>query len=296
MKKLTVCMVTCDNPVSTKVCMEWLRKTVDPSLTHVVLVDNGSTPPCQPYGADQIVRYEENIGGNAVIHRVLSELAPTEYIGFLHCDFVTREPCWDIRVVSIMQDCYLSMAGFVGSNEVDERGGRGGGTALSYMGATYEGIGVSSKAEQHGRRLRIGDIMPAAVLDHCSMFWKTSELMALTPTDGHYCPEHFMDRVWSCEVLERGGRIAVIGSETDHFGGGIAGGTPKADALRKKWLEAEGLPYDPQRSDLAVYVESERRFHARFLATGFIPLRVRPDWTIEHQHALKGGAWKPSPR
>lgn len=296
MKDLTVVMYGVDNPVVTRIAMEQLCSNTNHESSHIVLVDNGSDVPFEPWGADQLIRYSENIGGNAVHHRLLQEkrFEPTRYIVFLHCDFVVRKFEWDRVLVDAMRDCYLSMAGLVGSNEIDELGGRGGGTALSYVGAVYEGVGQASKAEQHGRRLTPGEVLPAAVLDHCAMAWQTDVLLSLTPQEGNLCPEHFCDRYWSCEVLEKGGRIAVIGIPSDHFGGGIgAQGNLKADALRKKWLDAEGIPYDPNRSDIAVYRESERRFLTRFRDTGFIPLRVRPDWTVEHQHALRGGFWRP---
>lgn len=292
-KPLTVVMFGVDNHATTKVAMGFLRLNSTSSLSHLVLVDNGSDPPFEAWGADQLVRYEENVGGNAVHHRLLKDglIEPTHFIGFVHVDLVVRELAWDWRVLETFRDQSVDMLGFVGSPEIDELGGRGGGTALNYLGDFYEGVGQASTAEYHGRRVK--GVMPAAVLDHAAMFWTLDALLKLTPQEGHYAPEHFQDRIWSCEVLERGGRIAVLGISCDHFGGGIGPGNAKADVLRRRWLDAEGLPYDPARSDLAVYQESERRFLKRFRDTGFIPLRVAADFSIQHQHVLRGGTWRP---
>lgn len=292
-KPLTIVLYGVDNPGLTKIAMEWLCRTSTSGLSRLVLVDNGSDPPFESWGADRLIRYEENIGGNAVFHRLHADglLEVTEYTAFLHCDLVVREEGWDRRVLAAFQDHGLDLLGFVGSNEIDELGGRGGGTALNYLGGLYEGIGQASTAERHGRRMK--DLMPAAVLDHCVLIFRTATLLTLTPQEGHYAPEHFYDRILSCEALERGGRIAVLGISCDHFGGGIGPGNAKADRLRRRWLDAEQIPYDPARTDLAVYQESERRFLKRFRDTGLIPLRVRPDWTVEHQHVLRGGTWRP---
>lgn len=284
MTRLAVIVYSANNEAYTKLAVEHLERTVDKDLTKIIVVDNGSDTPFTMMG-DEVIRYQTNIGGNAIFHRPFkdkwfgSHFDIPEFLAFLHCDMMVWEKDWDQRVVDAFDaDPLLSLVGFVGSNEIDEMGGRGGGTMLNYRGAFFEGIGQASPAEAHGKR--VTDLQPAAVLDHCSMIFRSSVLWQLTPQEGFFAPEHFYDKILSCEVLERGEHVAVLGIECDHFSGGIAPGNLLAEALRKRWLAAEKIEYNKARSDVAVYVESERRFKARFMSTGFIPLRVQPDYSI----------------
>jgi hypothetical protein len=281
-KRLAVVVYSVNNQEWTELAVRHLQDTIDPNLTSITVVDNGSDSP-YPAGSYNLIRYEGNIGGNAVFHRWMQDDwfdgENPEFIAFFHCDLMIHEQLWDHRVIEAFEaDTQLNLIGFAGSNEIDQLGGRGGGTMLNYRGAFFEGIGQASPAEAHGRR--ITGLESAAVLDHMSMIFRRTELEKLTPQEGNFAPEHFYDRILSCEVLERGGHIAVLGIECDHFSGGIRGGNESADRLRKTWLAREGIPYDPQRSDLAVYVESERRFKAKYIRNGFAPLRVLPDYSI----------------
>lgn len=282
MVKLAAIIYSTNNEEWTALAVEHLKRTVDPVLTEIVVVDNGSPTPYRLMGGKQI-RYKDNVGGNAIFHRIFKDDwfqgYPPDYLAFLHCDMMVHEKGWDHRVVTAFEDDpLLSLLGFVGSDEIDERGGRGGGTMLNYSGKFFEGIGQASPAEAHGKRVQ--GLHAAAVLDHCSMIFRTTTLKELTPQEGYFAPEHFYDKILSCEVLERGERVAVLGVECDHFSGGIRAGTVQADQLRRKWLDAEQISYNPNRSDVAVYIESEKRFKARFMSTGFIPLKVLPDYTI----------------
>lgn len=280
MAALAAVVYSTDNFVYTKLAIEHLRANSDPELTTIVMVDNGSDPAFEPLG-DINIRYEQNIGGNAVFHRWLSDnwfvgQDEPEFIAFLHCDLIVREPGWDARVVDAFDgDDQLALLGFVGSDEIDDRGGRGGGTMLNYLGDFYEGIGQASPAEAHGRR--VTGVEPAAVLDHAALIFDSQVLKTLTPQEGHYAPEHFYDRILSCEVLEMGWHIAVLGVSVDHFSGGIGAGVASADKLRYRWLMAENLG-TPENSSDAVYLESERRFKRRF--DGFFPLKVMSDYRI----------------
>lgn len=281
MATIAAVVYSTNNPEYTKLAVDYLKENSDPALTEIVVVDNGSTPEFPDFGEDLRIRYPVNVGGNAVFHRWIKDEwfgnDEPEFIAFFHCDLMVREKGWDHRVVDAFDaDDDLALLGFVGSNEIDEYGGRGGGTMLNYLGDFYEGIGQASPAEAHGRRM--AGVEPAAVLDHCSMIFDSAILKVLTPQEGNFAPEHFYDRILSCEVLEKGFHIAVLGASVDHFSGGIGAGNLEADALRKRWLTDEGLGWPKDRSDLAVYVESERRFKGRFGT--FFPLKVLPDHTI----------------
>ena len=63
------------------------------------------------------------------------------------------------------RDAQLGLLGFVGSSEIDSAGGRGLGTMLN-----FQGIGLGTSAEQHGRRMT--DLQPAAVLDGCALIFR----------------------------------------------------------------------------------------------------------------------------
>jgi hypothetical protein len=281
--KLAAIVYSTDHDFYVAMALHYLTDVSDPELTELVVIDNGSG---KPFGAkgDRYIRYEENVGGNAVLHRWMADHwwgdeEPPEFMAFLHCDLMVHERGWDRRVVEAFDaDPKLDLIGFVGSNEIDTLGGRGGGTMLNYRGEFFDGIGAASRAEEHGRR--ITDLRPAAVVDHCAMIFRRSALEQLTPQEGHYAPEHFYDRILSCEVIERGGHVAVLGIECDHFSGGIGPGMPKADALRRRWLDAEHLPYDPEDTYTAVYLESERRFKARYMDTRFAPFRVDQSYKV----------------
>lgn len=268
--------------------------------TEIWYVDNGSNEEYWPAEAidiaDRVILYPENIGGNAVFHRWIKDnwFHPNvpEFIGFFHVDMYIRENNWDLKVIDLFdQHQDLMLQGFVGSGEIDERGGRGGDTKLNYLGDTYEGIGQASPAERHGRRLRGAEW--AAVLDHCSMIFRSDWLRSLKSQEEYYAPEHFYDRILCCETLSRGGKIAVNGISCDHFGGGVGGGIPGAAKLCREWLDARGIAYGKDQERTVTYVESEKLFHQEYLETGFIPLKVKPDGTVYHQHVKRGGFWRP---
>lgn len=284
-KKRMAVVVSCvDAPELAREATKWLRHHTS-AESEIILCDNGSCPPLPRYHADRIVRFHHNIGGNAVFHRMLPHLDAlgVEFVAYLHCDMMVREDSWDQRVITAFDaDPLLALCGFVGSNEIDEQGGRGGGTMLNYVGAYYEGFGQATKAEQHG--LRVTGVHPAAVLDHCSMIFRVAQLRQLPPQEGNYAPGHFFDRICSAEVVQRGWHVAVVGIGCDHFSGGIAGGMDSQLDVYKHWLRAEGIPYNPRNLDQAVYVESERRFLQRFRDQTYklIPYRVNSDYSITH--------------
>lgn len=246
----------------------------------IVMVDNGSLPAYEQIG-DINIRYKVNVGGNSVFHRWKVDDwfggREPDLLAFFHCDLMIHEEGWDNRVIEQFEaDPDLALVGFVGSHEIDELGGRGAGTMLNYAGKFFPGIGQASPAEAHGRRMT--GFEPAAVLDHCSMIFRREMLEQLTPQENNYAPFHFYDRILSCEVLEKGWHIGVLGIEVDHFSGGTGPGAGEADALMRRWLNEENILFPKDRPDVAMYIESERRFKSRF--KGFFPLRVMPDYSI----------------
>lgn len=295
MPKLVVVVTCVDAPETVAECLHWLDVNTSDQTT-VMLLDNGSKVPLAQGPADRLVRFHENIGGNAVFHAMLPHLDAegADLVAYLHCDMMVRELNWDLRVIqAFVDDPILALCGFVGSSEVDERGGRGAGTALNFLGASYPNYGPSSPTHHHGRSM--SGIMPAAVLDHCSMIFRISVLRQLPTQEQHYAPGHFYDRICCAECIHQGYHVAVIGIQCDHLSGGIGAGMESQLALYRKWLTSQGLPWEPGHEDRAVYIESERRFFARFRdELKLIPYGVNADYSVIH-FVREFGRWVQRP-
>ena len=97
-------------------------------------------------------------------------------------------------------------------------------------------------------------------------------------------PHHFYDRFMSCQVLERGWRIAVHGIACDHLGGQTAVCEPAYHALANQWAKGRGVSTLGDNADLALYREGERLFLKEWRdEKRFIPLMVGEDWRIMHR-------------
>jgi len=296
-RSLAVIFYGGNNAAQTEVAVKYAFENSDQFKTKIYVIDNGSEIPYSTYEWSkycQIIRYEKNIGGNAVFHRWMIDdwfgNNVPDYMAFLHCDLFIREKDWDAKIISAFQNYpLLCLQGFVGSTEIDERGGRGTGTMLNYLGRKYGPAGAGSPAEMHGRREQ--GLTAAAMLDHCSMIFRTSHLRELTPQEGNFAPEHFYDRHVCCETLKMGKWVAVNGISCDHTSGGVGGGTIDAATLCREFLDGRGIPYDKDQERSVTYVESEKDFHRLYFHTDFIPLRVAVGHEVFHQHISKGGFW-----
>lgn len=291
MNHIMAVVVSCvDAPELAKECTMWLRTNTSPD-TIIILLDNGSVKPLSRFYADRLIRFDVNIGGNAVFHQMIPHLDKfgVDFVAYIHCDVMVREENWDQRVIAAFNyDPKLALIGFVGSNELDEKGGRGGGTMLNYLGSHYLGFGTSTTAEQHGTR--VTELRPAAVLDHMTMIFRLSILRKLPPQEGNYAPGHFYDRICCAECVQQGYHVAYLGISCDHFSGGVAGGMASQLEVYKRWLAAEELAYDPNRIDTAVYMESERRFLHRFRDGTYkmVPYKVKSDYSVDHYNLMLG--------
>ena len=289
--------------------LKYLMENSTPSYTEVILLNNGSySEPREDYTKKYpenfaYVEFPNNLGANGVFHEMLNVLDtmntkwPEKYnfdiVAYFHNDMMVREEGWDERIVwAFDQDPKLALAGFLGSNEIDGAGGRGLGTTSSYMGYDYE-TGWATKAEIHGRRT-IGT-EAAAVLDHCSMIFRIPMLKQLPAQQkAGYAPHHFYDRILSCEVLDHGWHIAMMGIECDHFGGGtglckVPHEGPELGVLNRnesyrKWLTEKEIPFkEDDNLDYIVYKEAEKIFLSKWRdELGFIPVKVGSDYTVTH--------------
>ena len=283
MKKIAAIITCLDSGPLAEESLRYLKENSDPDITTLFLVDNGSYEKLPVYDANILYRYPENIGMNAVYHRIipLLETFEIDIAAFLHCDFLMREPGWDHKILECFNnDPLLGLVGFVGSNEIGGDGGRGLGTISSFIGDKYD-MGQASEAKVHGA-IATG-VHPAAVLDACSMVFSLDVLKELPKQEEMHTPGHFYDRVMSCEILQRGYHIAVLGFKCDHMSDGTANGCPNRDQFYRKWLVEHNLPADTADPDAEIYMEGERRFLRRWRdELNFIPLKVNADYSITH--------------
>lgn len=308
-KRLAAVITVVDSWEVAQESLKYLTESSTPELTEVILLNNGSFEGPKEdltvkYPKDfAFVEFPENVGANGVFHKMLPVLDkmntqwPEKYnfdvVAYFHNDLMVREPNWDSRILQAFdKDSNLALAGFLGSNEIDGAGGRGLGTTSSYMGLEYETISATP-AEIHGRRT-IGT-EAAAVLDHVSMIFRIAMLKQLPASEeSGYAPHHFYDRILSCEVLNRGWHIAMIGIQCDHSGGGTGLckvphegpelGVLNRDELYKKWLTQKEIPFTAEDNlDLLVYKEAERIFLDKWRdSMQFVPVKVASDYTVGH--------------
>lgn len=258
--------------------MRQLRQVTDEAT--IVIVDNGSAhsiadePWAEGFG---VLRVAENFGNYPVFSLGKSLAGPlkADVLAFLHSDLFVWEQGWDRRVREAFErDPKLGLIGVVGSSEIDENGGRGSGTVLNFQGRRGGG-----RAEDHGRRET--GLVPAAVVDGCAMIFRRECLDALEDRET-FPPHHFYDRLLSCQALEAGWRVGVLGVAVDHLGGQTAVLEPGWHALCEQWCRQRGAaPPTEGGWELMLYREAEKTFLQEYRYTkGFIPLRVRADWSI----------------
>lgn len=239
----------------------------------LALVDNGSERPYRrrefgrlPFRVD-VLRYPRNVG----YYRPLLDLwrrFPDALVGLAHNDVIFYERGWDERMgACFARDPLLGLVGLCGSYEIDERGGRGGGTMCFFRGER-------GQAQAAGER--ITDLRPSLILDSLFMMFR-AECVPLLEIDDDIPLCHFYDKMWPCRLIERGWRVATLGVEIDHWGGLTAvGNTRYAEDCRRWFLERGAQPENPE---LEMYLLAERRFFDEFRATMF-RRRIGSDYGI----------------
>jgi GT2 family glycosyltransferase len=214
----------------------------------VLLIDNGSDRPLRderwlPAGV-KVRRNEANVGPYPLFAQALAAGRRWDLLAVLHSDLWVHERGWDTRVrEAFARDERLGLVGFVGSDEIDRSGGRGQGTMLN-----FSGVGNATRAEDHGRRIQ--DLRPAAVVDGCAMVLRRCALAELDVRSA-FPPHHFYDRLISCQLLEQGWRIGVVGVACDHLGGGTTA-RPGWSSLARDWATQHGISPHPDGWPTAV--------------------------------------------
>lgn len=284
----------------TRECVGYLNETVEDKKDFMVLlIDNGSDVPytlSEFEGLDipiTIINNTENLSGYYVILQAEKFLKDNyainsqNLIGFMHNDVFVYERGWDIRVKSEFQkDLRLALVGFCGSDEVCDRGGRGGGTMCYFDGRKGQ--------KQANTGKRVTDLKPALILDSLTMIFRANVIPFLK-VDETICPAHFYDKIWSMRLADMGFHVGVMGIQIDHLGGMTSVLEAKYYEAAAKWCDKFGIGYDktqPATAGQAVYLEAERRMFEEFAPRGLIPSRVDNGWFI---FRMFGKAQYPAP-
>lgn len=268
----------------------------DPRPFELIVLDNDSEFEftTQMPGV-KVVRNETRYGPYQSFWSGLSN-TDAEFLAFFHSDVFVYEKDWWKRVEEEFdKNPKLGLIGFVGSNEIDQAGGRGLGTASNFQGRSttanitpIQDIDVlhpvedqvemktwtGSPAEVHGKR--ITGIMKAAVVDGCVMILRRSVLEQI-PFRENFPPHHFYDRLLSTEVLERGFEVAVLGIEFDHISGQTANQESAYHNMAKEWATKHHITPGGIGTnwDSVIYQEAERQWLSEYRdQKHIVPIKV----------------------
>ncbi len=251
-----------------------------------IIIDNGCDEPCneQDFPGAIIVRNEETIGVYPTFKQGFS-VATGDVVAFFHSDLAVWEQNWNERVMdAFRRNERLALIGFIGSNEIDQSGGRGLGTTSNFKGnilASEDRSWQGSPAQVHGK---VSDgLSSAAVVDGCAMILRRSAWEDIGYMED-FPPHHFYDRLISVQLLSRNPHwlVAVLGVACDHFSGYTTAHEIKYHKMAEAWSRA----YVPEHLwvsdgngginwDATIYQEAERRFLGLYRDTlHFIPVRA----------------------
>lgn len=290
-------------------CLENLLNNANEPL-ELILIDDGSDYQVRDWihlkdflenlEDVKVYRNERPTGSYYIMKRGF-ELSEGDIIAFFHSDLIVWEQGWDRRVKEVFEkNEKLGLVGFIGSTEIDSFGGRGMGTISNFQGREIEGY-KGSRAEIHGGRIM--DFRLGAVVDGCSMIFRKKYLEEIGFRDD-FPPHHFYDRLFSCQVLEKGYQVGILGIACDHISGQVVNQEKKYHEMVGEWLrERYKSPEEwverfrdwfvndlnpnkgkvPHNNDAWAYMEAERQFLTEYRdQKHFIPLKVEPDGKILH--------------
>lgn len=237
----------------------------------IVIIDNNSTDYYGGYAGIDVIRNNKNLGYYAPLKQLYEAYPDEEIIGLVHNDMLIYEENWDKRV----RDCFdadtqLMLVGFCGSYEVDERGGRGGGTFVNFRGA--EGFqSPAAGAKNPG-------LVPSACLDSIVMIFRREGVELLAEDWDNLPLAHFYDRIWPLKLVEQGYHVGTLGVECDHMGGMTTVANTRYRDDCAAWLNERGLPYEDPETEM--YLVPERRYLGEYRdQKRFIPCRIREDYS-----------------
>lgn len=250
-----------------------------PQNIHVYIIDNNSARPYRrsdipkvPFPVT-ILRNDFNVGYYYPIVQLSEKATAADQIGLMHNDVFVYGEAWDYRLTeTFVFHSQIGLVGFCGSDEVDERGGRGGGTMCNFRGER------GPSAEATGKR--VGGLHPAILLDSLFMVMR-AVCVPLLEVDERIVPCHFYDKIWPMRLYVKGWHTAVAGVEIDHMGGQTAVGMLQRFSQDcREWCGRVGMDAGEDPA-LTVYLEAERRFLSEFREQrGLIPGRL-VEWRLD---------------
>jgi glycosyltransferase involved in cell wall biosynthesis len=268
----------------TKTLIESLVKTVaNPDNFMLVIVDNNSTDKYTiaefgklPFKLE-IIHNDENKGYYYPLLQLMKFVKNPEedLVGLVHNDVMFYEQGFNTRMHQAFKDFnHIGCLGLVGSDEADSNGGRGGGTMCFFNG---------EHGQSQAAGLRVTGVEPAVILDSLFMLFRAT-VVPFLKIDDEITPCHFYDRIWSVRTIESGWSVAILGTEIDHMGGITSCAEADYQKAAMQWCDKHNLPYEVNRGDHYIYLESERRFLSEYRdQKHFIPMKVSKDWKYERR-------------
>ena len=271
MKLSIVYPVLNQHPLARVAIRTALENLSDNCEVELVVIDNGSD---QEFSLDGVIPENKilQVQASVVRNRDSIGVYPTfwqgkintygDLIAFFHSDMIVAEKNWDTRVaLAFEREPLLGLLGFIGSNEIDGSGGRGLGTTSNFLGGSYHDYDgahtwIGSPAEPHGKRFT--GYTTAAVVDGCAMIFKRDALDKIKQRED-FPPHHFYDRMLSCEVMERGYKVGVLGIGCDHISGQTVAHEIKYENMAQEWCAKHGIAKTHNWDD-AIYHEAERQW------------------------------------
>lgn len=270
-----------------------LRRATDMVYDDVefVIIDNGSSEPLSlvDFPGAKIIRNEQSTGVYPTFKQGF-ENTSGDIVAFFHSDLIVWEERWNERVVRSF-DLYpkLGLLGFIGSNEIDNAGGRGLGTTSNFQGKMIseevkdkdmDGLIKAwrgSAAAVHGK---VSDEHSnAAVVDGCAMIIRRGSFFNRV----EFPPHHFYDRLISTQMLEQGFEVGVLGIACDHISGQTVNQESAYQRMAYDWLKERHTifdhsfyeDFDPSKNyDSDIYQIAEAMWLREYRAKGLVPVKV----------------------
>ena len=256
MIKFSIVVGVLNNPELARTTLKMMLGNLSRSEeTELIVIDNGSDVPFTLDGMEmpgsaeiRIVRNEVN-SGNYPLFFQANEIAKGEIIAFMHSDVFVYQKGWDESVRAQFEiRNKMGLLGFIGSTQLDAHGGRGLGTVSNMQGRmTMEATTVQnaaletrkswsgSRGDVHGKQ-DAGMTVDGSVVDGCVMIFRKSVFDQIEFKPQYAC-HHFYDRLMSCQVIELGYTIGILGVEFDHVSGQTANTQQKWQDTSAAWFK-----------------------------------------------------------
>lgn len=234
-----------------KAVYKQLREATDTTEQEVefIILDNGSDEPLSEMDVPgAIIFRNKKSNGVYPTFKQGMEVATGDVVAFFHSDLVIWEKGWNIRLMDYFKSVSpkFGLVGFVGSNELDSNGGRGLGTVSNFQGNTlvgdqcldsensvYQPRWSGSVARIHGRTDQW--MTNGAVVDGCAMII-LREAWDVIGFRESFPPHHFYDRLISCQMLEAGYAVGILGIACDHISGQTVNQEKNYQTMSFDWL------------------------------------------------------------